>query len=60
VIDDRRDAIGRAVGMAAEGDVVLLAGKGHELSIFQGADKLPWDDRVVAREALEAAGWGRE
>ncbi len=58
VIDDRREAIAHAIGLAREGDLILLAGKGHETSIFYGTDKLPWDDRVVAREALEAAGWG--
>jgi UDP-N-acetylmuramoyl-L-alanyl-D-glutamate--2,6-diaminopimelate ligase len=58
VIDDRREAVAHAVGLAREGDLVLLAGKGHETSIFYGTDKLPWDDRVVAREALAAAGWG--
>ncbi|HEX7067006.1 MAG TPA: UDP-N-acetylmuramoyl-L-alanyl-D-glutamate--2,6-diaminopimelate ligase [Candidatus Limnocylindria bacterium] len=57
VIDDRREAIARSIAMAREGDVVLLAGKGHETSIFYGADKLPWDDREVARDALAAAGW---
>ena len=57
VIDDRRIAIRRATKVAAEGDVILLAGKGHETSIFYGADKLPWDDREVAREALREAGW---
>lgn len=58
VIDDRREAIGRAVSTAGDGDVILLAGKGHETSIFYGTGKRAWDDRVVAREALEAAGWG--
>jgi UDP-N-acetylmuramoyl-L-alanyl-D-glutamate--2,6-diaminopimelate ligase len=58
VIDDRREAIAHAIGLAREGDLVLLAGKGHETSIFYGTEKLPWDDRVVAREALAAAGWG--
>jgi UDP-N-acetylmuramoyl-L-alanyl-D-glutamate--2,6-diaminopimelate ligase len=58
VIDDRRAAIERAVADAREGDVILLAGKGHETSIFYGTGKRPWDDRIVAREALEAAGWG--
>ena len=57
VIDDRREAISHAIGLAREGDVVLLAGKGHETSIFYGGEKLPWDDREVAREALAAAGW---
>ena len=60
VIDDRREAIARAMAMAREGDVVLLAGKGHETSIFYGADKLPWDDREVARDAIAAAGWTRQ
>jgi UDP-N-acetylmuramoyl-L-alanyl-D-glutamate--2,6-diaminopimelate ligase len=58
VIDDRREAIQHAVSVAGEGDVLLLAGKGHEESIFYDTRKLPWDDRVVAREALAAAGWG--
>ena len=58
VIDDRREAISHAVGLAREGDLVLLAGKGHEQSIFYGTDKRPWDDRAVAREALADAGWG--
>jgi UDP-N-acetylmuramoyl-L-alanyl-D-glutamate--2,6-diaminopimelate ligase len=60
VIDDRRAAIAHAVALAREGDIVLLAGKGHETSIFYGTDKLPWDDRVVAREELAAAGWGTD
>lgn len=58
VIDDRREAIARAVALARPGDVLVLAGKGHEESIFYGAESHPWDDRVVAREALAAAGWG--
>ena len=58
VIDDRREAIAHAIGLAREGDLVLLAGKGHETSIFYGTEKRPWDDRAVAREALAAAGWG--
>jgi len=57
VIDDRREAIGRAVGIARAGDVLLLAGKGHEGSIFYGEEKRPWDDRAAAREALAEHGW---
>jgi UDP-N-acetylmuramoyl-L-alanyl-D-glutamate--2,6-diaminopimelate ligase len=57
VIDDRREAIAHAIGLAREGDMVLLAGKGHEASIFYGSEKRPWDDRAAAREALAAAGW---
>jgi UDP-N-acetylmuramoyl-L-alanyl-D-glutamate--2,6-diaminopimelate ligase len=60
VIDDRREAITHAVGVARDGDIVLLAGKGHETSIFYGTEKRPWDDRTVAREALVAAGWGTD
>ena len=58
VIDDRRAAIGHAIGLARAGDVVLLAGKGHEASMFHGTEKRPWDDGAAAREALAAAGWG--
>lgn len=59
VIDDRREAIGQAVGLAGDGDVLLLAGKGHEQSIVVGTESRPWDDRTAAREALAAAGWTR-
>ena len=58
VVDDRREAIAHAVGLAGEGDMILLAGKGHEASIFYGTEKRPWDDRRVAREVLAASGWG--
>ena len=54
-IVDRREAIGRAIAMAATGDVVLIAGKGHETyQEFAGGRKEPFDDREVAREALRA------
>ncbi len=59
VIDDRRAAIGHAIALAAPGDVILLAGKGHETSIFYGTEKRPWDDAGAAREALAAAGWAK-
>ena len=49
---DRRAAIERAVALAAPGDVVVIAGKGHEQG-QQFADRtLPFDDRTVALEAL--------
>jgi UDP-N-acetylmuramoyl-L-alanyl-D-glutamate--2,6-diaminopimelate ligase len=53
-IIDRRDAIGRAVESATAGDVVLIAGKGHEKYQEIGGRVLPFDDVAVAREALEA------
>jgi UDP-N-acetylmuramoyl-L-alanyl-D-glutamate--2,6-diaminopimelate ligase len=60
VIDNRRAAIAHAIGLAGEGDVILLAGKGHEQSMIYGIEKRPWDDRTAAREALRAAGWGTQ
>jgi UDP-N-acetylmuramoyl-L-alanyl-D-glutamate--2,6-diaminopimelate ligase len=54
---DRRAAIGWAVADARPGDVVLVAGKGHETTQTVGDQVLPFDDRVVARAALAAAGW---
>jgi UDP-N-acetylmuramoyl-L-alanyl-D-glutamate--2,6-diaminopimelate ligase len=53
----RRAGIGAAFAMARTGDTVLLAGKGHEQSIIIGDEKLPWDDRQVAREELRALGY---
>ncbi|MEZ5272152.1 MAG: UDP-N-acetylmuramoyl-L-alanyl-D-glutamate--2,6-diaminopimelate ligase [Ilumatobacteraceae bacterium] len=51
---DRRQAFALAFGMAAEGDVVVIAGKGHETTQTIGTTVLPFDDRAVARELLEA------
>lgn len=53
----RRAGIAAAFALARPGDTVLLAGKGHEQSIVIGRDKLPWDDRTVAREELAALGY---
>lgn len=54
---NRRQGIGAAFAMAQAGDTVLLAGKGHEQSIIIGTEKLPWDDREVARDTLRAMGY---
>lgn len=51
-IPDRREAIAHALAMGVEGDIVLLAGKGHERSITVGNTVIPWDDRRVAQEVL--------
>jgi UDP-N-acetylmuramoyl-L-alanyl-D-glutamate--2,6-diaminopimelate ligase len=52
---DRRAAIERAVSIASPGDVVVIAGKGHEQGQeFAGGRKEPFDDRAVAAEALRA------
>lgn len=49
-IADRRQAIAAAVGMALAGDIVLIAGKGHEQGQVVGTRVLPFDDVLVARE----------
>jgi UDP-N-acetylmuramoyl-L-alanyl-D-glutamate--2,6-diaminopimelate ligase len=52
---DRRKAIALAVEAAHEGDVVVIAGKGHEQGQeFEGGRKEPFDDAAVAREALRS------
>ena len=51
---DRRRAIQRAIGIARPGDVVMIAGKGHEVTQTIGADTFPFDDRVVAKEILRS------
>ena len=56
---DRRAAIFAAVAGADEGDVVVIAGKGHEHGQeFAGGEKIPFDDVSVAREALREADGG--
>jgi len=54
VIPDRRDAIEFAVRLARPGDIVLIAGKGHETYQIIGDRTVPFDDREVVREALAA------
>lgn len=52
---DRRRAIERAIGLAEQGDVVLILGKGHETGQEIGDRTMPFDDREVAREVLANA-----
>ncbi|WP_209305685.1 UDP-N-acetylmuramoyl-L-alanyl-D-glutamate--2,6-diaminopimelate ligase [Mycobacterium sp. PS03-16] len=52
-IGDRREAIAHAVGWARPGDVVLVAGKGHETGQTAGVQTRPFDDRVELADALE-------
>jgi len=49
---DRRRAIGAALAAARAGDVVVIAGKGHETGQLVGSERLPFDDREVADEVL--------
>jgi UDP-N-acetylmuramoyl-L-alanyl-D-glutamate--2,6-diaminopimelate ligase len=51
-IGDRRAAIAEAIGRARTGDIVLVAGKGHETGQEIDGTVHPFDDRVVAREEL--------
>jgi UDP-N-acetylmuramoyl-L-alanyl-D-glutamate--2,6-diaminopimelate ligase len=63
-IPDRKAAIRDALGWARAGDVVVIAGKGHETYQIVGSEVLTFDDRAVARAALAALapqgrGWLR-
>ena len=53
-IGDRREAIEAAVAALVPGDVLVIAGKGHESGQIVGRETLPFDDVVVAREAIAA------
>ncbi len=59
-ITDRTEAIAAAIDRARDGDIVVLAGKGHEHSIIWGSEKVPWDEPEVARNLLRAAGYSRD
>jgi UDP-N-acetylmuramoyl-L-alanyl-D-glutamate--2,6-diaminopimelate ligase len=52
-IADRRQAIADAIASAGSGDVVVIAGKGHEATQEFADHTIEFDDRVVAREVLE-------
>jgi UDP-N-acetylmuramoyl-L-alanyl-D-glutamate--2,6-diaminopimelate ligase len=54
---DRKVAIKIAIEHAGPGDIVLIAGKGHEKVQVSREGTLPFDDIQVAREALDAAGY---
>jgi UDP-N-acetylmuramoyl-L-alanyl-D-glutamate--2,6-diaminopimelate ligase len=54
---DRRKAISLAIGQAAPGDIVLLAGKGHEKVQTVKGQSIPFDDVEVARETLASFGY---
>ncbi|GAB7387665.1 UDP-N-acetylmuramoyl-L-alanyl-D-glutamate--2,6-diaminopimelate ligase [Bacillaceae bacterium] len=58
-ITDRKQAIEHAIASASPGDVVLIAGKGHETYQIIGRQTLPFDDRQAARQALLARKRGK-
>jgi len=53
---DRRAAIAQCLANASDGDVVVVAGKGHETTQVIVDREVPFDDRVVARELLADKG----
>ena len=58
-IVDRREAIWEAVSGSSAGDIILVAGKGHETYQIIGTEKLPFDDRAVVREAFQSEASSR-
>lgn len=54
IVEDRRAAIFKAIEQAKSGDVVLIAGKGHETYQVIGEKVLEFDDRKIALEAIQA------
>ena len=60
IIPDRREAITRSIRIARPGDVVIIAGKGHETYQIIGTQRLPFDDRweasIILEELTAAAG----
>ncbi|CAN5700623.1 UDP-N-acetylmuramoyl-L-alanyl-D-glutamate--2,6-diaminopimelate ligase [soil metagenome] len=55
IVPDRAEAIRIAIGLAEPGDIVIIAGKGHETTQTIGSDVVAFDDRAVARAVLEGA-----
>jgi len=51
-IGNRREAIARALEIAQAGDLVLLAGKGHESTIERASGTVPWDERAAAADLI--------
>ena len=49
----RREAIARAIEMAHPGDVVVVAGKGHETTQVIGNEEFEFDDRAVVRDLMK-------
>jgi UDP-N-acetylmuramoyl-L-alanyl-D-glutamate--2,6-diaminopimelate ligase len=57
IIEDRAGAIHEAIGLAQPGDVVIIAGKGHETYQIVGDKRFSFDDRQVAAQALQDLGY---
>jgi UDP-N-acetylmuramoyl-L-alanyl-D-glutamate--2,6-diaminopimelate ligase len=52
-IENRQDAINKAVQLAQKGDVLVLTGKGHEKSLCRGKKEYPWSDQEGVKRALQ-------
>lgn len=59
-IVERADAIRSAIDRARPGDIVLLAGKGHERSVIWNGEKIPWNEPEIAARLLREAGYSRD
>ena len=58
-VEDRRAAIERALGVAGEDDVVVLAGKGHETYQIRGTTKLPFDEKEIVHDVMTQMAGGQ-
>ncbi|MFH0763772.1 MAG: UDP-N-acetylmuramoyl-L-alanyl-D-glutamate--2,6-diaminopimelate ligase [Candidatus Omnitrophota bacterium] len=58
IIPDRRDAIAKALATASKGDIVVIAGKGHENYQIIGDKVMPFNDREAALDILRKKGYG--
>ena len=56
-IEDREQAIHSLLSQARAGDVVILAGKGHEQSMIYGVEQRPWDEATAALRSLQKLGY---
>jgi UDP-N-acetylmuramoyl-L-alanyl-D-glutamate--2,6-diaminopimelate ligase len=57
LIEDRASAIHEAIGLARAGDVVVIAGKGHEPYQIVGDQRFSFDDRHIAAQVLQDYGY---
>lgn len=52
-IENREDAIEKAINLADQGDLVLITGKGSEQGIVEKGEIIPWDDREIAKDKIK-------
>lgn len=56
-IQDRKEGIAKALGLAKKGDIVLITGKGNDSSSIIAGVKIPWDEYAVVKEELKRLGY---